>query len=163
MQVLHIGSVWLHAGQGGLNLSPHTVFPVVVSTRCFSRLCETQTVFFLVADTSHLSCSAFRPPVVVAMVPWRRPSHAVGVRIAIAIFEGAEELDWVGQWEVFDSCAQHWPDDAEIHQVAGDVVSDLFSVLGLPERDLEAQPSSCLSNSGSGWPTSLLTLDGFSR
>ena len=35
----------------------------------------------------------------------------MGVRIAIAIFEGAEELDWVGPFEVFASWAQHWPDD----------------------------------------------------
>lgn len=46
VQVLHIGSVRLHAGQGGLNFSPQAVFPVAVSTRCFSPLWETQTGFF---------------------------------------------------------------------------------------------------------------------
>ena len=33
------------------------------------------------------------------------------MRIAVAVFDGAEELDWIGPWEVFASWAQHWPDD----------------------------------------------------
>ncbi len=33
------------------------------------------------------------------------------MRIAIALFDGAEELDWAGPWEVLASWAQHWPDD----------------------------------------------------
>jgi transcriptional regulator GlxA family with amidase domain len=32
-------------------------------------------------------------------------------RIAIALFDGAEELDWAGPWEVLAAWAQGWPDD----------------------------------------------------
>ncbi|MGD0384856.1 MAG: DJ-1/PfpI family protein [Solirubrobacteraceae bacterium] len=33
------------------------------------------------------------------------------MRIAIALFEEAEELDWAGPWEVFAAWATHWPGD----------------------------------------------------
>jgi transcriptional regulator GlxA family with amidase domain len=33
------------------------------------------------------------------------------MRIAIALFEGAEELDWAGPWEVLAVWARQWPDD----------------------------------------------------
>jgi transcriptional regulator GlxA family with amidase domain len=33
------------------------------------------------------------------------------MRIAIALFEEAEELDWAGPWEVLAAWAQRWPDD----------------------------------------------------
>jgi transcriptional regulator GlxA family with amidase domain len=33
------------------------------------------------------------------------------MRIAIALFDGAEELDWAGPWEVLANWALHWPDD----------------------------------------------------
>jgi transcriptional regulator GlxA family with amidase domain len=33
------------------------------------------------------------------------------MKIAIALFDDAEELDWAGPWEVLASWAQHWPDD----------------------------------------------------
>jgi transcriptional regulator GlxA family with amidase domain len=33
------------------------------------------------------------------------------MRIAIALFDGAEELDWAGPWEVLASWALGWPDD----------------------------------------------------
>src|SRR5918999_3009773 len=32
-------------------------------------------------------------------------------RIGIFVFEGAEELDWAGPWEVLRTWAKHWPDD----------------------------------------------------
>jgi transcriptional regulator GlxA family with amidase domain len=32
-------------------------------------------------------------------------------RIGIALFDGAEELDWAGPWEVLAAWAMHWPDD----------------------------------------------------
>lgn len=39
--------------------------------------------------------------------------------IAIAVFDGAEELDWVGPWEVLRVWQQWWPDDgAEVFTVA---------------------------------------------
>ncbi len=41
------------------------------------------------------------------------------MRIAIAVFEGAEELDWAGPWEVLAAWAQQWPDDGvEVFTVA---------------------------------------------
>jgi transcriptional regulator GlxA family with amidase domain len=32
-------------------------------------------------------------------------------RIGIALFDGAEELDWAGPWEVLAAWARQWPDD----------------------------------------------------
>jgi transcriptional regulator GlxA family with amidase domain len=32
-------------------------------------------------------------------------------RIGIALFDGAEELDWAGPWEVFAAWSRLWPDD----------------------------------------------------
>ena len=41
------------------------------------------------------------------------------LRIGIALFDGAEELDWAGPWEVLASWARHWPDDGvEVFTVA---------------------------------------------
>jgi transcriptional regulator GlxA family with amidase domain len=41
------------------------------------------------------------------------------VRIGIALFEGAEELDWAGPWEVLAAWAQGWPHDGvEVFTVA---------------------------------------------
>ena len=31
--------------------------------------------------------------------------------IGVALFEGAEELDWAGPWEVLAAWAEQWPDD----------------------------------------------------
>ena len=31
--------------------------------------------------------------------------------IGVALFDGAEELDWAGPWEVLSAWAQQWPDD----------------------------------------------------
>lgn len=33
------------------------------------------------------------------------------LRIGVFLFEGAEELDWAGPWEVFSAWAQSWPED----------------------------------------------------
>jgi transcriptional regulator GlxA family with amidase domain len=41
------------------------------------------------------------------------------VRIAIVIFDGAEELDFAGPWEVLAAWARMWPDDsAQVYTVA---------------------------------------------
>ncbi len=41
------------------------------------------------------------------------------MRIAVALFEGAEELDWAGPWEVLSAWASQWPDDGvEVFTVA---------------------------------------------
>jgi transcriptional regulator GlxA family with amidase domain len=40
-------------------------------------------------------------------------------RIAIALFDGAEELDWAGPWEVLAAWAQQWPGDGvEVFTIA---------------------------------------------
>jgi transcriptional regulator GlxA family with amidase domain len=40
-------------------------------------------------------------------------------RIAIALFDGAEELDWAGPWEVLAAWSKQWPDDGvEVFTVA---------------------------------------------
>ena len=42
-----------------------------------------------------------------------------GVRIGIALFDGAEELDFAGPWEVLAAWATQWPDDGvEVFTVA---------------------------------------------
>ena len=42
-----------------------------------------------------------------------------GMRIGIALFEGAEELDFAGPWEVLAAWARMWPDDGvEVFLVA---------------------------------------------
>jgi len=33
------------------------------------------------------------------------------MNVAVAVFEGAEELDWAGPWEIFAAWREHWPDD----------------------------------------------------
>jgi transcriptional regulator GlxA family with amidase domain len=33
------------------------------------------------------------------------------VNVGIALFDGAEELDWAGPWEVLAAWAEQWPDD----------------------------------------------------
>jgi transcriptional regulator GlxA family with amidase domain len=35
----------------------------------------------------------------------------VTLRIALALFDGVEELDWAGPWEVLATWANMWPDD----------------------------------------------------
>jgi transcriptional regulator GlxA family with amidase domain len=35
----------------------------------------------------------------------------VATTIGIALFDGAEELDWAGPWEVLAAWAEQWPDD----------------------------------------------------
>ena len=41
------------------------------------------------------------------------------IRIAIFLFDGAEELDWAGPWEVLAAWSQMWPDDGvEVFTVA---------------------------------------------
>lgn len=43
----------------------------------------------------------------------------MALRIAVALFEDVEELDWVGPWEVLSVWAQGWPDDGvEVFTVA---------------------------------------------
>ena len=58
-------------------------------------------------------------------------------RIGIVLFEGAEELDWAGPWEVLASWAGLWPDDeVEVFTVADslDAVRCANGLRVLPDR-----------------------------
>jgi transcriptional regulator GlxA family with amidase domain len=37
--------------------------------------------------------------------------YADGIRVAISLFDGAEELDWAGPWEVLSVWGAGWPED----------------------------------------------------
>jgi transcriptional regulator GlxA family with amidase domain len=59
------------------------------------------------------------------------------VRVAVYLFDGAEELDWAGPWEVLAAWAQQWPDDGvEVFTVAreGDPVTCAKGLRVLPDR-----------------------------
>jgi transcriptional regulator GlxA family with amidase domain len=65
------------------------------------------------------------------------------VRIGIALFDGAEELDWAGPWEVLAAWAQGWPDDGvEVFTVAREdgPVSCAKGLRVLPDRTWESAP-----------------------
>ena len=52
--------------------------------------------------------------------------------IGIAVFEGAEELDWVGPWEVLSYWAQWSPeDDVDVFTVAPDNIGPIRCAKGL--------------------------------
>ena len=58
-------------------------------------------------------------------------------RIGIGIFDGAEELDWAGPWEVLAAWAKQWPDDGvEVFTVAqrDGVVTCAKGLRILPDR-----------------------------
>jgi transcriptional regulator GlxA family with amidase domain len=58
-------------------------------------------------------------------------------RIGIALFDGAEELDWAGPWEVLAAWAMQWPDDGvEVFTVAqhGEPVTCAKGLRVLAER-----------------------------
>jgi transcriptional regulator GlxA family with amidase domain len=62
------------------------------------------------------------------------------MRIGIALFEGAEELDWAGPWEVLAAWAQQWPDDGvEVFTLArtADPVTCAKGIRVLPDRTWE--------------------------
>jgi transcriptional regulator GlxA family with amidase domain len=65
------------------------------------------------------------------------------VRIGIALFDGAEELDWAGPWEVLAAWSQGWPDDGvEVFTVAREdaVVTCAKGVRVLPDHTWASAP-----------------------
>ncbi len=63
------------------------------------------------------------------------------MRIAIALFDGVEELDWAGPWEVLASWSNLWPDDGvQVCTVAdtADAVRCANGVRVLPDTTWEA-------------------------
>ena len=65
-------------------------------------------------------------------------------RIAIALFEGAEELDWAGPWEVLAAWARQWPDDGVEVFTAAPTVEPITCAKGLrvlPDHAWDAAPA----------------------
>jgi transcriptional regulator GlxA family with amidase domain len=66
------------------------------------------------------------------------------MRIAIALFEGAEELDWAGPWEVLAAWSRGWPDDGvEVFTLAREpgAVTCAKGLRVLPDHTWETAPS----------------------
>ena len=64
-------------------------------------------------------------------------------RIAVALFDGAEELDFAGPWEVLAAWATQWPDDGvEVFTVArsAEPVACAKGLRVLPDRTWENAP-----------------------
>ena len=64
-------------------------------------------------------------------------------RIGVYLFEGAEELDWAGPWEVLAAWAKGWPDDGvEIFTVARteEPITCAKGLRVLPDRSWETTP-----------------------
>src|ERR1700690_2757121 len=62
------------------------------------------------------------------------------MRIAIALFEDAEELDWAGPWEVLSAWAHHWPDDGVAVWTVAETLDPVGCAKGLrvlPDRTWE--------------------------
>jgi transcriptional regulator GlxA family with amidase domain len=64
--------------------------------------------------------------------------------IGIALFEGAEELDWAGPWEVLAAWSQGWPDDkVEVFTLAegSEPVTCAKGLRVLPDHTWETAPA----------------------
>jgi transcriptional regulator GlxA family with amidase domain len=64
-------------------------------------------------------------------------------RIGIALFDGAEELDWAGPWEVLAAWSQQWPgDDVEVFTLARthEPVTCAKGLKVLPDHSWESAP-----------------------
>jgi transcriptional regulator GlxA family with amidase domain len=66
----------------------------------------------------------------------------VTTRIAVFIFEGAEELDFVGPWEVLTMWAKSFSDDVEVFTVAPslDTVTCAKGLRVVPDHSLDSAP-----------------------
>jgi transcriptional regulator GlxA family with amidase domain len=67
----------------------------------------------------------------------KKERYADVTRIGIALFDGAEELDWAGPWEVLAAWATQWPEDGvEVFTVAreGEVITCAKGLRVLPDR-----------------------------
>jgi transcriptional regulator GlxA family with amidase domain len=64
-------------------------------------------------------------------------------RIGIALFDGAEELDWAGPWEVLAAWSQQWPDDeVDVFTLARthELVTCAKGLKVLPDHSWESAP-----------------------
>jgi transcriptional regulator GlxA family with amidase domain len=55
----------------------------------------------------------------------------VALRIAVAVFEGAEELDFAGPWEVLAAWSRQWPDDGVEVVLVGDSLEPVACAKGM--------------------------------
>jgi transcriptional regulator GlxA family with amidase domain len=65
------------------------------------------------------------------------------VTIGVALFEGAEELDWAGPWEVLAAWSKQWPDDGvQVRTVARSLepVECAKGLRVLPDETWETAP-----------------------
>jgi transcriptional regulator GlxA family with amidase domain len=63
--------------------------------------------------------------------------------VGVALFDGAEELDWAGPWEVLAAWAEQWPDDGvRVFTLAhsADVVTCAKGLRVLPDATWESAP-----------------------
>jgi len=63
--------------------------------------------------------------------------------VGVALFDGAEELDWAGPWEVLAAWAQQWPDDGvRVFTLAhsADVVTCAKGLRVLPDATWASAP-----------------------
>ena len=62
--------------------------------------------------------------------------------IGVALFDGAEELDWAGPWEVLAAWAEQWPDDGVVFTLARSdgVVRCAKGLRVLPDETWETAP-----------------------
>ena len=60
-----------------------------------------------------------------------RAAILAAVRIAIALFEGCEELDWAGPWEVLAAWRRHFPDDGVDIVTVADALEPIRCAKGL--------------------------------
>jgi len=64
-------------------------------------------------------------------------------RIAVFIFDGAEELDWAGPWEVLAAWSVGWPDDGvEVFTVSddGEMITAAKGLRVLPDHSWDSAP-----------------------
>ena len=54
-----------------------------------------------------------------------------GLNIAIVLFDGAEELDWAGPWEVLAAWSRMWPDDGVTVYTVADSLDPVTCAKGL--------------------------------
>lgn len=64
------------------------------------------------------------------------------MRIGIFVFDGAEELDWVGPWEILRIWQRYWDDDVEVFTVAphGGAITCAKGLRVLPDHSWATAP-----------------------
>jgi putative intracellular protease/amidase len=69
--------------------------------------------------------------------------------IGIALFDGAEELDWAGPWEVLAAWAKQWPDDGvRVFTLARESAPITCAKLPTLGRDIDVRPGDRFVDNG---------------